>query len=105
MEVITSKWLADHLGDDRGKRAALAEALGVTPDKVSKMLAGTRKPQAEEIPTILAFFGEADPSADPELAAIWRELEPSERVFLLNAAKAQIAARRQSPVRSGEDSE
>lgn len=96
MEAITADWLRQRLEGDRGKKAALAEALGIGKDKVSKMIAGTRKPQAEEIPRILAFFGVTSPGVDLELAEVWRELEPSERVFLLNAAKAQIAARQSS---------
>lgn len=97
MEKITSEWLKERLGDDRGKKAALAEALGLTNDKISKMISGIRKPQAEEIPTIHAFFGETASDVDPELAAVWRQLEPSERTFLLNAAKAQIAAKDHLP--------
>ena len=58
MEVIGAEWLRCRIGQDRGKPAALAKALGIGADKVSKMLAGTRKPQAEEIPTIIAFFNE-----------------------------------------------
>jgi DNA-binding transcriptional regulator YdaS (Cro superfamily) len=96
MQMITTEWLNERLANDRGKRAALAVALGIGPDKVSKMLSGTRKPQANEVPTILAFFGESADGVDPELAEVWSQLEPSERMFLLNAAKAQIAARDQS---------
>ena len=73
MQVITSKWLQERLGSDRGKRAELADALGIGADKVSKMLSGTRKAQAEEIPTILAFFGEAPKDVDPELAEVWSQ--------------------------------
>lgn len=100
MEIIDAKWLQKRLGNDRGKRAQLAERLGVSPDKVSKMLSGTRKPQSQEIPTILAFFGEGEPNSDPEILALWKELQPSEREFLLNAAKAQIASRSQTPEQS-----
>lgn len=96
METITPEWLRARLDGDRGKKAALAEALGIGADKISKMISGARKPQAEEIPKILAFFGETQSNVDPELAAVWRQLEPSERLFLLNAAKAQIASRDQS---------
>lgn len=103
MQVITPEWLKERLGNDRGKRAQLAKALGISPDKVSKMLSGSRKPQAEEIPIIHAFFGASHPEVDPELAEVWSELEPSERLFLLNAAKAQLAARRQPPQKLDEE--
>ena len=96
MEPITAEWLRERLDGDRGRKTELADALGIGSDKVSKMIAGTRKPQAEEIPKILAFFGKTNPGVDPELAEVWQKLEPQERLFLLNAAKAQIAARDQS---------
>lgn len=105
MEVIDSEWLKERLGDNRGKKAALAQALGVTNDKVSKMLSGVRGPKASEIPTILAFFGEASDEADPEFAELWKQLHPHERVFLKNAAKAQIAGRDQPPEQSPEEHE
>jgi len=96
METITPEWLRTRLDGDRGKKAELAVALGLGADKISKMISGMRKPQAEEIPKILAFFGETTATVDPELAEVWRQLEPSERLFLLNAAKAQISGRDQS---------
>lgn len=93
MEQITPEWLKSRLDKKRGSRARLAEALGITPAKVSRMTTGERRPQASEIPTILAFFGETIHSADPELLKLWRELTPRERLFLLTAARAQIASR------------
>jgi DNA-binding transcriptional regulator YdaS (Cro superfamily) len=103
METITAEWLRIRLEGDRGKKAELAEALGIGADKVSKMISGARKPQAEEIPKILAFFGATSTTVDPELAEVWQQLEPSERLFLLNAAKAQLAARDQSQKEPGEE--
>ena len=105
MQVVTPEWLRERLGNDRGKRAKLAKELGVSPDKVSKMLAGSRKPQADEIPVIYAFFGVTDLQVDPELAEVWSELKESERLFLLTAAKAQIAARQHLQKKSGEEEE
>lgn len=103
MQKITPEWLRERLGNERGARAALSDALGLKPDQISKMLAGTRKPQADEVPAILAFFGEHAPSVDPELAAVWSELKPSERMLILNLAKAQIDARRRSQGQSDEE--
>ena len=103
METITPEWLRARLDGDRGKKAELAEALGIGADKVSKMISGARKPQAEEIPKILAFFGATSAKVDPELAEVWQQLEPSERLFLLNAAKAQLAARDQAQKEPGEE--
>ena len=91
METIDAQWLKKRLSGDRGQKAALAEAIGVGTDKISKMISGIRKVQADEIPKILAFFGEASQEVDPELLAIWQKLAPQERVFLLNAAKGLAA--------------
>ena len=93
MEQITPEWLKERLDRKRGSRARLAEALGISPAKVSRMTTGDRRPQGSEILTILAFFGETTQSVDPELLELWRELTPQERVFLLNSARAQIAYR------------
>lgn len=40
------------------KQVDLADALGVKPDKVSKILSGTRRIQANELPIIEAFFSD-----------------------------------------------
>lgn len=104
MEPITADWLRQRLGRDRGKKAMLAEALGLGSDKISKMLSGARKPQAEEIPKILAFFGESQAEVDPELLEAWQQLLPEERVFLLSVARAQIAERGTLHLQSDEES-
>lgn len=57
MDVIDGKWIAARLGSGRGAKVALADALGVKPDVVSKILGGTRRVQPEEIPKVLAHFG------------------------------------------------
>jgi len=103
MEVITADWLKERLGSERGARVALAEALGVKPDIISKMLSGVRQPQAREIPLILKFFEQSPSAPDPELVAVWSELEEQERAFLINAARAQIAARNSAPEKSDEE--
>ena len=58
METIDLRWIAARLTGARGEKARLAEALGVSPDQVAKMLAGVRRVQTGEIPKLLAFFCE-----------------------------------------------
>lgn len=93
MDVIDGKWIAARLGKDRGAKVALADALGVKPDVVSKILSGTRRVQPEEIPKVLAYF---DVPADEDdvthrLLARIDLLTEQEREFLLAAAEGMIA--------------
>ena len=50
-----------------GEQARLAEHIGVTPDKISKILTGTRRVQASEVPRIIDFFERDSPPKWPEL--------------------------------------
>jgi hypothetical protein len=61
MDVIDGTWIAARIGGEHGRRAALARAMGVTPDKVTKIIKGEREVQAREIPAILAFFTDPGP--------------------------------------------
>ncbi len=60
MEVIDRHWIKAHLGA-RGDQKRLADAIGITPDQVTKILNGTRKVQADEIPAILRYFNADQP--------------------------------------------
>lgn len=73
MEIIDGNWIKERLSAARGSRAALAEATGLRPDQISKIIKGERKVQAREIPRILAFFGETAPSGFSESAAGYLE--------------------------------
>ena len=66
MEAIDLRWISSRLTGARGEKARLAEALGVSPDQVAKMLAGVRRVQTGEIPKLLAFFGEDRLLVTPE---------------------------------------
>ena len=107
MDEINAEWLKEHLGDDRGKKAALSKATGISTDKISKIIGGTRQVQSHEVPKIYAFFyptGDNDMTADQvEILRLWNQLEPEEQSFLRNSAKAQIAARDHSPEESPPD--
>lgn len=57
MPTIDREFLLKHLDpDNRGQRAALARAMGIEQSKLSKILAGTRRIQADEVAAILDFF-------------------------------------------------
>lgn len=89
----------------------LAEETGVSYEQIKKLGQGkTQKTNVEDARKIAAYFGKKledfidspEMTVDIELASILSQLEPAERAFLLNAAKAQIAARDQE---SGSDIE
>lgn len=100
MKEINSKWLREKLGNDRGLKAELARATGIEPDKISKILSGTRKVQASEAPKIYAFF--EPPQKKKKLTADQREMldllsraTDQEREFLLKTARANVSLPRQ----------
>lgn len=57
MEKIDADWLKERLAGERGKKARLAEKLGVGSDVVTKMTSGVRQIRQDEVPVILEFFG------------------------------------------------
>lgn len=63
MEQIDRYWIQNRLDGTRGEKAALASAIGISTDKLSKILKGERNIQAREIPKLLAFFQEGYESA------------------------------------------
>lgn len=74
MQVIDGKWIASRLTGAYGEKARLAEAIGIEPFKLSRILKGEREVQASEIPAILRFFeieiritgaGFAEPGVEP----------------------------------------
>lgn len=96
MDVIDGKWIAARLGKSRGAKAALADAMGVGQDVVSKILNGKRRVQPEEIPRVLAYFDEPATEDDVthRLLARIELLTEQEREFLLAAAEGMIARHR-----------
>ena len=56
MEQIDSEWVVSRLSGRHGEKADLARALGIDRTKLSKILNGTRRIQAAEIPRLFAFF-------------------------------------------------
>jgi hypothetical protein len=62
MDVIDREWISSRLSGTRGEKAALAVAMGVTRDIVTKILNGERKVQGHEVPAVLRFFRADDDS-------------------------------------------
>lgn len=58
MQTIDADWIRARLDGVRGEQAKLADAMGITPAKMSLILSGKRQIQNDELPRLLAFFGE-----------------------------------------------
>ncbi len=56
MDVIDADWIRRHRTGRHGELKALADAVGVDPDKITKILNGTRQVKSHEAPRIAAFF-------------------------------------------------
>ena len=92
--------------------AELARVSGVSKDQLNKLrqrdTAKTNVEDARKIAsafgkTLDNFIGHPISKDDVDLAKVLSQLEPSERKFLINAAKAQIAARNHSQKQPDED--
>ncbi|WP_139792965.1 hypothetical protein [Pseudophaeobacter leonis] len=107
IEEIDKNWLQRHLNGMRGAKAQLSRATGISPDKISKILTGTRLVQASEAPRIYNFFypgmTQSASDADRELLALWHQLSPAERDFLLKSAKGLLSPVRLAPNQSGSE--
>ena len=83
MDVVDADWIKRRLTGERGQQARLAEAMGIDNDKMSKILRGLRKVQADEVPKVIRFFnGETlgDLTQDEkELLSAWRRLSDEHR--------------------------
>ena len=100
MEQINRDWLAQHLDKRRGEQARLSRETGISKDKISKILRGVRQIQLSEAPLIYRFFypdGGELTNEEADLLAVFCELTPTERDFLLKCAKGLISERHRSP--------
>lgn len=70
MEIVDGEWIKRRLTGKRGEKAALARALGIKPDMVTKILTGERQVQPSELGLLLEFFNETiGPATASELDA------------------------------------
>lgn len=72
MDVIDADWIKRHLTQRHGELKALADATGLSPDKITKILKGERQIKAHEAPRIAAFFFTRDTEGFAEGAADYR---------------------------------
>jgi len=104
-----SEALIEATKDGNPSLRALCSSVGVSYGQMKKVRqGGTQRTNVEDARKIAAYFGKTleqfidDPSMSVhiELADTLNKLEPQEASILLQAAKAQIAARNQSPEES-----
>lgn len=57
MDVVDGKWIEARLTGKHGELKKLADAIGIEPAKVTKILKGKRNVQPDELPRLLAYFG------------------------------------------------
>lgn len=95
MQLIDADWIKSRLTGRHGEKSELARKLGLAPDAITKILAGTRRIQPREMPVIWEFF--AEPGSPEDLAMqLQRQIEKltdEERRFLLAAATGVLAGR------------
>lgn len=60
MEVISASWITARLKGERGEKARLAEAAGISPTKLSNILSDIRTVTQDEAARIREFFGEEE---------------------------------------------
>jgi plasmid maintenance system antidote protein VapI len=92
METVDKDYIVARLSGKRGEQARLAEAMGIDNDKMSRILAGKRRVQPEEIPRVIQFFDDDQEPTDPDFVALrnlWHQLTPEVRQFLRKSAQAQ----------------
>ena len=91
MEIVDIRWLKARLTGARGEKARLAEAIGIKPDQVAKILHGVRRIQPDEVPKIMAFFDEVSFSVSAEeqrILQLYRQAPEARR----EAAEALLMA-------------
>lgn len=64
--MIDGKWIKARLTGRRGEITELANALGISSDKLAKSISGKRNVQPEEVPKLTAFFKDRAPRTRAE---------------------------------------
>ena len=63
-DMIDGNWIRQHLRGEHGEKQRLAAHLGISPDKLSKVLTGARQLSGAETVATLRFFN-ATPGEEP----------------------------------------
>lgn len=61
MEEINAEWIRERLARKGCTQVEFGNAVGLSKQKVTKIMSGERRVQAREIPAILEFFGSDEP--------------------------------------------
>lgn len=98
MDVIDRHWLQTRLSGRHGEQRKLADAVGLSPDKITKILKGERAIRAHEIPRFLQYFQGASPAgfSDPGAGFASETLRPA-RVPALERLAHLLAPAARSP--------
>ncbi|WP_103171568.1 hypothetical protein [Paracoccus sp. SY] len=98
MEIIDAQWIAERLTGKRGEKSALAQAMGVTPAEVSKILKGGRRVQPEEMAAVKAFFDGPDVPSRPAEKRLVDRLKQltDEELDLMSGVADGLLSRRQT---------
>lgn len=96
MNEVNSKWLKAKIANNRGLQAQLAREIGLSPDKVSKIVSGTRGISARESELIRAFFNEEDKDVLPRVAELLRQLPEAVQAGLVPQLKGLVEAQREN---------
>lgn len=82
-DIIDGKWISARLRvGRRGAKAELARAMGISNDKLSKILKGDRQVQPQEIPRVLRFFGHTMALVQPATSDDMGFAEPAGNTFM-----------------------
>jgi phage repressor protein C with HTH and peptisase S24 domain len=73
MDVIDGEWVLRRMHDVRGERAKLAEYVGISRDKLSKVLKGERQIQPTEAPLFVAYFENRDDAGGKFVKRVYRD--------------------------------
>lgn len=90
-EVVDRDWIRKRIGKRRGLQARLASYLGLEPDKMTKIMNGSRKIQGSEVLKIMQFFDELDDSGSAAFTAEPATPQGSIQVAVANGV-IQVAA-------------
>lgn len=102
MILIDADWIKGQMSGKRGEQTALAKAMGIDKDKMSKILKGRRQVQLKEMEGALRFFGFSEVVIDQEFRAIWTQLDEDKRQIVRSLAKQLFDSDRKTPPNTSE---
>jgi len=97
MDVIDANWIRARLTGRHGELKALADAVGLEPDKITKILKGARAVKAQEAPRIAAFFHPEMPGFSDGEPAFLHQAQPINASAQVQAVAATLCPRLRKP--------